>query len=46
MGGLSLNPNVDDYLGKVNQWKEELGELRTIVLDCGLTEELKWKRPD
>ncbi|MCH6267384.1 YdeI/OmpD-associated family protein [Neobacillus citreus] len=30
---------------KVNNWPEELEELRMIVLDCGLTEELKWGVP-
>jgi len=30
---------------KVNNWQEELQQLRTIVLDCGLTEELKWRIP-
>lgn len=30
---------------KVNDWQKELETLRTIVLDCGLTEELKWGHP-
>lgn len=30
---------------KVNTWREELQELRRIVLDSGLTEELKWSVP-
>lgn len=30
---------------KVNNWPEELEKLRMIVLDCGLTEELKWGVP-
>ncbi len=30
---------------KVHDWQEELRLLRTIVLGCGLTEELKWKVP-
>lgn len=30
---------------KVNTWRNELVKLRSIVLDCGLTEELKWKQP-
>ncbi len=30
---------------KVNDWREELEILRQIVLDCGLTEELKWGVP-
>lgn len=30
---------------KVNNWKTELKVLRDIILDCGLTEELKWSMP-
>ncbi len=30
---------------KVNDWREELHQLRRITLDCGLTEELKWGVP-
>ncbi len=37
-----MNPKVDFYFNKAKKWQEELEQLRTIVLDCGLTEELKW----
>ncbi|AEI41698.1 YdeI [Paenibacillus mucilaginosus KNP414] len=40
-----MNPKVDAYLGKVKEWKEEFVKLREIVLDCGLTEEIKWMHP-
>ena len=30
---------------KVHDWKNELEVLRKIILDCGLTEELKWGVP-
>ncbi len=30
---------------KVHNWQGELRYLRKLVLDCGLTEELKWKVP-
>ena len=30
---------------KVNNWQEELHQLRRIMLDCGVTEELKWGVP-
>ena len=30
---------------KVHNWQNELKALRKIVLDCGLTEELKWSVP-
>jgi len=39
------NPKADEYFGKVNRWQEELEKLRTIVLDCELTEEFKWRVP-
>ena len=39
------NPSVDFYFDKDQKWKEEIAELRSIVLDCPLTEELKWGVP-
>jgi uncharacterized protein YdeI (YjbR/CyaY-like superfamily) len=40
-----MNPEVDFYFNKAQKWQDEVGKLRTIVLDCGLTEELKWGCP-
>lgn len=40
-----MNPKVDAFLRKSKKWQEELDKLRTIVLDCQLTEELKWGVP-
>ena len=40
-----MNPKVDFYFNKAKRWQEELEKLRMIVLDCGLTEELKWGVP-
>ncbi len=40
-----MNPKVDFFFNKAKKWQEEYGILRTIVLDCGLTEELKWGVP-
>lgn len=40
-----MNPKIDAYLDKVKNWRPELEKLREIVLDCQLTEELKWKNP-
>jgi uncharacterized protein YdeI (YjbR/CyaY-like superfamily) len=40
-----MNPKVDAFLRKAKQWREEFAALRTIVLDCGLTEEFKWMHP-
>src|SRR6185503_17629656 len=39
------NPKVDAYLSKAKKWQEEFERLRTIILGCGLTEELKWGVP-
>lgn len=40
-----MNPKVDFYFNKAKKWREEFEKLRVIVLDCGLTEELKWGNP-
>ena len=40
-----MNPKVDFYFNKAEKWQEELEKLRTIILDCQLTEELKWGVP-
>ena len=41
----SMNPKVDWYFQKAKKWQEELEILRIIILDCQLTEELKWGCP-
>jgi uncharacterized protein YdeI (YjbR/CyaY-like superfamily) len=38
-------PEVDLYISKAKKWQKELEKLRTIILDCQLTEELKWGKP-
>jgi uncharacterized protein YdeI (YjbR/CyaY-like superfamily) len=40
-----MNPKVDFYFTKAKKWQQELELLRKIVLDCGLSEELKWGVP-
>jgi uncharacterized protein YdeI (YjbR/CyaY-like superfamily) len=40
-----MNPLVDEFLAKAEKWQSEMTLLRKIALDCGLTEELKWKQP-
>jgi len=40
-----MNPKVDFYFNKAGKWQEEVEQLRSVVLDCGLTEELKWGCP-
>ncbi len=40
-----MNPKVDVFLRKAKKWREESEKLRMILLDCPLTEELKWGEP-
>src|SRR5512136_2335139 len=40
-----MNPKVDLYVSESKKWREELGKLRMIILDCQLTEEFKWGVP-
>jgi uncharacterized protein YdeI (YjbR/CyaY-like superfamily) len=39
------NPQVNWFFNKEGKWQEAYQELRDIVLDCGLNEELKWGCP-
>lgn len=39
------NPKVDAYFERQETWQAEKRALRTILLSCGLTEELKWGEP-
>ncbi|WP_215223830.1 YdeI/OmpD-associated family protein [Echinicola shivajiensis] len=40
-----MNPKVNFFFDNDTRWKDEFNQLRRIVLDCGLTEELKWGKP-
>lgn len=40
-----MNPRIDEYISKIEKWQEETKKLRSIILDCQLTEELKWGKP-
>ena len=40
-----MNPKVDFFFSKAKKWQEEFEKLRMIILDCPLTEELKWGVP-
>jgi uncharacterized protein YdeI (YjbR/CyaY-like superfamily) len=39
------NPKVDFFFKKAEKWQAEYAQLRAIMLDCPLTEELKWGVP-
>jgi uncharacterized protein YdeI (YjbR/CyaY-like superfamily) len=41
----TVNPKVDAFVSRAGQWQAEYKQLRKIILDCGLTEELKWGVP-
>jgi len=45
MKNSGMNPKVDFYFSKAKKWQKELEQMRMIVLDCGLAEELKWGCP-
>lgn len=40
-----MHSKVDEYIEKANKWQAEMLELQSILLECGLTEELKWRVP-
>lgn len=40
-----MNPKIDAFLAREKQWKQEFKSLRKIILDCELTEDLKWGQP-
>lgn len=41
----NLNTKVNAYISKAQSWQPETEQLRRILLDCGLTEDLKWGKP-
>ncbi|HEX4850454.1 MAG TPA: DUF1801 domain-containing protein [Puia sp.] len=40
-----MNSEVNKYISNAQKWRKELEQLRTVILDCGLNEELKWGCP-
>ena len=40
-----MNPKINQFLDQSKTWKEELRALREVILECGLTEDLKWRLP-
>lgn len=40
-----MNPKIDRLLNHAKIWKEEMKELREVILECGVCEELKWRLP-
>lgn len=40
-----MNSKVDEYFDKARKWQAELETLRAVLLECGLTEDFKWRAP-
>ncbi len=45
MAKIATNPKIDAFIKNSRTWQKEFEKLRMIILDCGLTEELKWGNP-
>jgi uncharacterized protein YdeI (YjbR/CyaY-like superfamily) len=39
------NPKVDSFFQDAKKWQKEMEKLRTIILGCQLSEDLKWGKP-
>ncbi len=42
---MTTNPEVDAYIAGSERWPDEIGALRPMLLDAGLTEQIKWRMP-
>ena len=42
---MTKNPAVDAFFSDAPAWRSEMERLRSVCLDCGLTETLKWSKP-
>ncbi len=45
MANRNTNPKVDAFLSRAESWKAEFEALRSIALECDVTEDLKWGVP-
>lgn len=41
----AANPKVDAFVSRAKAWSGEIQKLRSVLLDCGLEEDLKWGKP-
>ena len=39
------SPKVDAFVGRAKTWQGEIKKIRSILLECGLEEDLKWGKP-
>lgn len=42
---MTANREVDQYVARSTKWPEEIAALRPILRDCGLVEDIKWRKP-
>lgn len=40
-----MNSKVDAFIDRADRWSDEMRALQTVLLDCDLTEEIKWGKP-
>ena len=40
-----MDSDVDAYIRLSKKWPEEMSGLQPILINCGLTEEIKWGKP-
>ncbi len=40
-----MNGSVDTFIQIAEKWQEEMTALRSLLIECGLSEELKWRQP-
>ncbi len=40
-----VNHKVDCFFENDTKWQDEFKKMRSLILECGLTEELKWGKP-
>ena len=45
MATTSKNPKVEAFVNRAKSWQGEMQKLRSILLDTGLDEEIKWGKP-
>jgi uncharacterized protein YdeI (YjbR/CyaY-like superfamily) len=41
----TTNPKVDAYISRAKTWRAEMQKIRSILLECGVDEDLKWGKP-
>lgn len=39
------NPKVDAFVSRAKRWQGEIQKLRSLLLECGLEEDIKWGKP-